>query len=264
MKSLPWLWLAVLLSLVGPAASAAEPLSHREWMVDGVKREGLLHIPARAATEATPVVFVFHGHGGSMRQAAQSQPVHEHWPEAIVVYLQGLPTPGQLTDPEGRKNGWQARPGDQGDRDLKFFDTVLAELRRDHRVDGKRIHATGHSNGGGFTYLLWGTRREVFAAFGPSSAVAGRGYPRLAPAPVIHIAGEKDPLVKFSWQKAQIDTLLRVNQCDKTGRPMGNGRTLYASKAGAPVMTLIHPGGHRYLPEATALIVDFFKAHPKP
>lgn len=263
MKNLHWLWLVLGLGLAGTGASAADTLVRREWTVDGVKREGLLHVPAQVPAGGAALVFVFHGHGGSMQQAARSQPVHELWPEAIVVYLQGLPTAGQLTDPQGRKPGWQARPGDQGDRDLKFFDAVLGSLRADYRVDGKRIYVTGHSNGGGFTYLLWATRGAVFAAFGPSAAVAGRDYPRLAPAPVIHIAGEHDPLVKFSWQQAMIDSLLRTNQCDPTGRPQGHGCTLYPSKIGAPVMTFIHPGAHQYPTDATALLVDFFKAHPK-
>ena len=158
---------------------------------------------------------------------------------------------------------WQAGPGDDGDRDLKFFDAVLHSLRTDFQVDEKRIYSTGHSNGGSFTYLLWATRRDVFAAFGPSAAVAGRDYGRLRPAPVIHIAGEHDELVKFAWQQLMIGMLRRTNQCGE-GRSLGKGCTLYESKIGAPVMTYIHPGTHRYPPEAPQLIVDFFKAHPRP
>ena len=86
---------------------------------------------------------------------------HKHWPEAIAVYMQGLNTPGVLTDPEGKRPGWQKRVGDQNDRDLKFFDAVLATLKKDYRVDEKRVYATGHSNGGAFTYLLWAARGDV-------------------------------------------------------------------------------------------------------
>ncbi|MFY8056754.1 MAG: hypothetical protein ACOVRM_03375, partial [Planctomycetaceae bacterium] len=59
--------------------------------------------------------------------------------------------------------GWQKSAGDQQDRDLKFFDVVLQSLRSEYRVDDRRIYATGHSNGGGFTYLLWSERSAVFA-----------------------------------------------------------------------------------------------------
>ena len=155
-------------------ARAAEALVHRTWTVDGVTREALLYTPAKAKTEATPVVFAFHGHGGSAQQTSRSFGYHTVWPEAVVVYMQGLDTPGQLTDPSGDKAGWQAKIGDQGDRDLKFFDAVLATLRQELKVDDKRLYATGHSNGGGFTYLLWAARGDKFAAFGPCSAVASR------------------------------------------------------------------------------------------
>jgi polyhydroxybutyrate depolymerase len=263
MKYLFRLLLGLLFVSPLSAVRAETDLVRREWTVAGVQREALLHGPADAGRRPAPVVFVFHGHGGSMRQAAASQPVHQLWPEAIVVYLQGLPTVGRLTNASGRENGWQAGPGDDGDRDLKFFDTVLHSLRTDFQVDEKRIYSTGHSNGGSFTYLLWATRRDVFAAFGPSAAVAGRDYGRLRPAPVIHIAGEHDELVKFAWQQLMIGMLRRTNQCGE-GRSLGKGCTLYESKIGAPVMTYIHPGTHRYPPEATQLIVDFFKAHPRP
>ena len=81
--------------------------------------------------------------------------------------MQGLPTPGQLTDPEGKRNGWQKTVGDQKDRDLKFFDAVLTKLKADYKVDESRIYSMGHSNGGGFTYLLWAARGDQFAAFAP-------------------------------------------------------------------------------------------------
>ena len=90
-----------------------------------------------------------------MNNAARSFQIHERWDEAIVVYMQGLNTPGQLTDPEGKKRGWQKEKGDQKDRDLRFFDEVLKAMKSEYKVDVKRIYSTGHSNGGGFTYLLW-------------------------------------------------------------------------------------------------------------
>src|SRR5262245_32495941 len=137
---------ALFLFLTAAGVARAE-LVRREWKVDGLAREGLVHFPAQAAPGGDPLVFVFHGHGGSAQQASRSMAMHEQWPEAVVVYLQGLPTPGRLTDPEGRRNGWQAAVGDEGDRDLKFFDTALAVLKAERTIDARRIYAMGHSNG---------------------------------------------------------------------------------------------------------------------
>ena len=247
--------------LAAPLASAAENLPTMNFTVDGVVRTALVYVPTVAKTNYTPVVFVFHGHGGNARQVARSFHIEREWPEAIVVYMQGLPTVGQLTDPQGTRNGWQAAAGNNGDRDLKFFDTVLARLKQDYRVDAKRIYATGHSNGGGFTYLLWLTRGEVFAAVAPCAAVA-KYATQLKPKPVLHIAGENDPLVKFSWQKLMMESLQKINGCDPTGKPWAEDCTLYPSKNGAPVVTFIHPGGHVVPVSAPALIVKFFKEHP--
>jgi polyhydroxybutyrate depolymerase len=259
---------ALLLSLFVAtlhSAFAADPLVHREWTVDGVAREALISIPATAKTAPAPLVFGFHGHGGNMQFAARSYHIHTLWPEAIVVYPQGLNTKGQLTDPEGKKPGWQGAAGTEGDRDLKFFDAMLASLQTDFKVDAKRIYSTGHSNGGGFTYLLWAERGDKFAAFGPSAAVSKSAARALKPKPMIHIAGENDPLVKFAWQKLMMEAVRKSNQCGEgTSWEGEKGCTLYPSKIGAPVVTFIHPGTHTYATEAPALIVKFFKQHALP
>lgn len=258
---------ALVLALAACAGvRAADEPARREWTVDGVAREALVYTPTTARSNAAPLVFVWHGHGGNMQQVMRASPLHVFWPEAIVVYPQGLKTPGRLTDPEGKKNGWQHGVGAQGDRDLKFFDAMLTSLKKDFKVDEKRIFSTGHSNGGGFTYLLWAERGDKFAAFGPSSAsITPKQLPALKPKPVLHIAGENDPLVKFEWQKMTMDALRKLNQCD-AGQPWDKVEfcTLYPSKLGAPVVTFIHPGNHTFHQAAPAAIVKFFKEFTKP
>jgi polyhydroxybutyrate depolymerase len=241
---------------------AADPLVRREWTVDGVVRQALVFVPAQASTNPSPVVFAFHGHGGSMQNAARSFAYHREWPEAIAVYPQGLKTPGRLTDPEGKRAGWQHAAGDQGDRDLKFVDAMLASLKEDYHADEKRIYAAGHSNGGGFTYLLWAARGDLFAAFGPSAAAAVRNLAKLKPKPVLHVAGQNDQLVKFAWQKLTMDALRRLNECGE-GKEWGKWCTEYPSKIGAPVVTFIHPGTHQFPAAAPAAIVKFFKQHAR-
>src|ERR1043165_9330197 len=75
----------------------AEGLMKREWKVDGIVREALIYVPSTAKTNAAPIVFAFHGHGGTMERAARMFGYETEWPEAIVVYMQGLNTPGKLT-----------------------------------------------------------------------------------------------------------------------------------------------------------------------
>ncbi len=95
--------LGIVLALSLPGFSSAQTASPREWNVDGVKRQALVFPPSTKSEKPAPVVFGFHGHGGTMGNAARSYNYQKLWPEAIVVYMQGLNTPGRLTDPEGKK-----------------------------------------------------------------------------------------------------------------------------------------------------------------
>ena len=240
------------------------PAKIMKWTVGDTAREAMVYVPATAKTKDSPVIFVFHGHGGTMGNMLRSRSFEKLWPEAIIVYPQGLNTPGQLTDPNGRLPGWQKAPGDMGDRDLHFFDAMLKTLKQDYRVDNKRIYATGHSNGGGFTYLLWATRGDIFAAFAPSSAVAAKVENLLKPKPAMHIMGEQDNLVKPAWQKAMYNKILQINGCSDKGQPYDQYATLYPSDTQTPVVLYIHPGGHVYPADADKVVIKFFKSIQKP
>jgi polyhydroxybutyrate depolymerase len=260
--------LSVLAMTVRSESEAADPVpTLREWTVEGVKREALVYVPTTATTEPTPLIFAFHGHGGTMNHAARTFAYHKLWPEALVVTMQGLPTVGAITDPEGKRPGWQRYRGDQGDRDLKFFDAVLASMKADYKVDSRRIYATGHSNGGSFTYLLWAERDETIAAVAPSAAVPGRSMKNLKPKPALHVAGEADELVKFPWQQRTMQAVRKLNGCDSEGREWAKEgslvATIYHSKTGTPFVTAISPGGHVVPKEAPKLIVKFFQENPK-
>lgn len=232
------------------------------WTVGDLKREALVYLPKKQSDKAAPVVFGFHGHGGSSQNAVRSFGIEKLWPEAIVVYMQGVPTPGRLTDPEGKRNGWQSDAGDQGDRDLKFFDAVLATLHEKYNIDDRRIYSTGHSNGGGFTYLLWAMRPDVFAAVAPSAA-SSRRIRELTPKPAMHIAGRNDKLVLFSWQEQAIAAVKRINGCSESGSEWAKDCTQFTSTKNAPFIAFIHDGTHKYPSEAPPLIVRFFKEHSR-
>jgi len=248
--------------------AAAADLVRRTFTVDGIEREALVSVPAkkRIPSAGAPLVFVFHGHGGTSRNASRQFSTHTLWPEAIVVYPQGLKTPGAITDPEGAKTGWQRMPRDQGDRDIAFFDVMLASIGERTPVDRRRVYATGHSNGGAFTYLLWRVRHNAFAAVAPSSAYA-RSAAGLKPLPAMHIAGEKDTLVQYDRQVTMMNAVRALNGCDADGAPWAadatrsGDATIFPSSTGTPFVQYVHPSGHGFPQEAAPLIVRFFKQH---
>jgi polyhydroxybutyrate depolymerase len=242
-----------LLLMFGSGEASAEI---KQWQVEGENRKAIVFAPDTArGAEGVPVVLSFHGSGDNMDNF-QYTDVHVAWPEAIVVYFQGL------SDSRGLAR-WQAGRGVDNDRDLKLVDVALAWLRETYSVDDDRIYATGFSNGGMFTYLLWAERPGVFAAYAP---VAGRLRPSVQPTeprPMFHVAGSRDRQVEFSDQEAAIANAVDVNGVGAATTPCGDGCTLYGPDAPAPVMTWIHPGGHVYPRDTSERIVSFFRDHPR-
>ncbi len=243
------------------ALLAADP-ERMEWKIGEDVREALVYAPSKTSDDPPPLVFAWHGHGGSGRNSARTFRIHEEWPEAVVVYPQGLPTAGK-TDPEGKKPGWQHGPGDEGDRDLLFFDAMLETMKEKFEVDEKRIYSTGHSNGGGFTYLLWGVRGDVFAAVAPSAAAGSKTLRESKPLPLMHLMGEGDTVVPTEAQKKVLELIKEFNGCEGEGEELAEGVTLYESTKGAPIVVFVHGGGHKYPARGPALIVKFFKEHSK-
>jgi polyhydroxybutyrate depolymerase len=203
--------------------------------------------------EPTPTVIVFHGHGSTPEGALKSIPVATHWPEARLVYPEGLLTPSR-TDPEGKRSGWQKALGDQGDRDLDFVDAIIEQI-----ASGP-IFATGHSNGGSFCYLLWALRSEAFAGFAPSGTSGHRfkAHPIRERRPIFHMAGRKDFIVPFASQEKAILAIREFNNCGEMPEEWDPDCLVYPS-AEAPVGTYFSNRGHDFPKPAIPYIVDFFR-----
>jgi len=257
--------LSAAVALVAAAAAAAvrvpDPVP-MSWTIDGVPRRALVYPPAVGGGRPAPLVFAFHGHGGNAREAARSMEIQDSWPQAVVAYLQGLPTATAI-DPKGRFPGWQRTAGEDGDRDLKFFDAALSTIGERWKVDPDRVYAAGFSNGAIFTYLLWAERAPVFAGF---AACAGKIWPPTAPAvpkPLVVIAGERDRILPIAQQRGAIETACRVDGCSKKTRRCGPMCRAFRSSRRAPVEVWIHPGGHVFPPWAGPAVVRFFRNHPR-
>jgi polyhydroxybutyrate depolymerase len=235
-------------------------LARQSWTVGGVERTAIVASPTAQSPAGAPLVLVFHGHGGTSAHSARTFDIHSRWPEAVVIYAQGLPSPGLKTDPEGLRPGWQQAPGAQGDRDLKYVDAMIAWARTRFTIDGSRIYACGHSNGGTMTFVLWAARGDVFAAFAPSASVFRRDLIASAkPKPALIIAGELDQLVPFAAQQSSLAAVLSLDRAARTGEPWSGRALRHPSPIGADVVAYIHPGDHTMPDDAGAMMVQFFK-----
>ena len=122
---------------------------------------------------------------------------------------------------------------------------MLATALRDWKADPKRVYVTGHSNGGGFTYLLWGARGDALAAVAPVAAGGAQLLRQAKPCPVLHIAGRNDQIVDFKTQERVVDAARKINSTN------------------APVEFVVQNGGHAYPNDAPEKIVAFFKQHTR-
>jgi len=140
-------------------------------------------------------------------------------------------------------------------------------LKTDFDVDPRHVHATGHSNGGGFTYLLYAMRSETFASIAPSSSGAARklaGHEPIA-RPILHLAGRNDQVVPFDNQQRTIDALIRnARASDGEPWPEVRGATLHRAKDGAHVATWFHDGGHELPDEGWRAVAAFLRRTPMP
>lgn len=231
--------------------------------VDEVERTALVYPGKEAAKTPAPLVVAFHGFTGTARSMARMSRLHEAWPEATVVYPQGL----ILDHPRwGKKGfGWQLKPGDLNDRDLRFVDALLTQVSATYQVDARRVYATGMSNGALFTYELLTARPQLFAAFAPVAGAAGFLKNATVPKPVLIIHGKDDKLVPLNWAEGSRDMIRRLNGCGEKTEEWAPGYQRYTPcKSGQPVIWHCHDGGHIWPGDATKQIVKFFKEHALP
>jgi predicted peptidase len=101
---------------------------------------------------------------------------------------------------------------------------VIAEVKRDYRIDPSRIYLMGHSMGGYGTWSMAIGSPEVFAALGP---ISGGGNPagmaKIAQIPQYVVHGDADPTVPVTQSRAMVEA---------------------GKKAGATIVYVEVPGGN--------------------
>lgn len=205
-----------------------------------------------------PVLFVWHGWGADPGRMMRMVAPHKHWDDAIVVSSQGLPRSFEIFGAR-REPGWQVQAGEHDDRDLVYFDALLAELDRRYCIDRKRLFTTGFSNGGFFSNLLACERGSIIAAAAP----VGGGGPEpdrcTTKVPVLVTHGRRDRVVPFEMARDSFEAWSRHNGCETTAVPTQGCAN--AGSCDADVAACVHSGGHLWPATTAASIAKFLKAH---
>ena len=251
---------------VGPYEAGAQ---HVSFSVGGIQRTAVLVVPPELLQDGAPpapLVFAFHGHGGSGAGIQRSTHLENLWPAAIVVYPDGLPGHRGITDSDGSEPGWQTEVGELGDRDLAFFDTMLATIQANLPVDRGAVYLFGHSNGSQFVSLLLNQRGNAIAATANVSAAPPLRLLATDPDRSMFVSlGMNDPLVDYDIQKLAIPRIEEKLGIDAAAQPGSSGDagnqylTIEHGRDGLELDTYIHPGGHAIPTDVPALAVAFFQ-----
>ncbi len=159
----------------------------------GVTRTYLIHVPASYdGRQAVPLVLVFHGGGGQplgmVRISGMNDVADRHG--FIAVYPAGLNRQW--------KDGRTAALSPPSD--VAFIDALIHKLESDYRIDGKRVYATGISNGAFFSFRLACELGGEIAAIAPVSGSLPSGFHDACkndPVSVMMINGTADRLVLY-------------------------------------------------------------------
>ncbi len=233
-----------------PAPAGAQTLE-----VAGAQRAFVVRLPAPYdGRTPAPVVLAFHPFGMNAQYMQARAPIGRAWPEAIAVYPEGLGRPGSAAP------SWQGRPGELADRDVAFFDALVAWLDQRACIDRARVFVLGYSNGAGLAHLLACTRAQAVAG---AAIAAGRlSCVPEASKPIILGHGVRDTTIDYATGLEAARAWARVNRCTAPPRAGAPG-CVGGDQCGAATTFCTHPGGHEYDPAFTRAAVEFFKAVPR-
>jgi polyhydroxybutyrate depolymerase len=274
---------------LGSAVMAAPVVREEHLETGSITRHYLLHIPDLAdASKPLPLVLLLHGRGGS------GKAIHGYSDFGAKADKEGflLACPDASGTPPAWNSGAYASRSYPAD-DVAFLHTLLDTLEKRHRVDPRRIFVAGHSSGGMMSHRLGSELADRVAAIG---VVAGSIGAQLAdgtsdrltaptkPISVILFHGKADRIVPYDGGGQMLRFLpvsdatafwIRSTGCGTEARKeqLAEGaamqETYTGGKEGTEVVliTTTH-GGHEWPKaagmQATDLMWDFFKAHPKP
>ena len=164
---------------------------------DGIDREYIIYIPnSYDGTSAVPLLFNFHGFGGSASQFINDADMRAE-AEAnsfILVYHQGSCLNGA--------SHWNPCPIDGDNKstadDVGFVEAMISEISSQYNLDMERIYAAGYSNGGMMAYGLANYKSDLIAAV---ASVSGSMLDCLGdtshPMPVVHLHGTSDGVIPY-------------------------------------------------------------------
>jgi len=246
--------------VTGPSAGCARPRAadgvfRRTLTVEGkVRRYLMVTASAVPAGVKAPLIFVFHGRGGSPDRVRRNGFESTVKGRAIIVYPQGLSIP----DPDA-PSGWDLRT--KGD-DFAFFDRLLETVGDAYCVDFGRVFATGHSFGGWMTNRLGYARGSRLRGIAPSAGGLSPGDCGGRPLAAMILHARNDGTVNFVEGEAAHAMWSKAAGCRADTKPADAAGPCVAHEGcvpEAPVWLCAHGQYHSWPTFGASAIWAFFE-----
>lgn len=214
------------------------------------------------------LVFGWHPWGGSAQQVAGMGAggyyglQGEANGEAIFVAPEGL-------DFGGNGQGW----GNEGGKDLAFFDAMLARFENELCIDTERVFSTGFSFGGMMSFALGCGRGDKVRAIAPmaGNTMASGCLDGDDPVAMMGFHGAADDFVTAAGGRVGRDVFVERNNCGEAAPSestycdgLSQGQQpcecvdYQGCDEGYPVTWCEFNGGHMSAPNSAAVIWSFF------
>ena len=240
---------------VDAGAGRSLPLQLFTITVGGVPREFIVGLPTNyAANTKYPVVFAWHGLGGSDTQVAvggvssfdifggyyglRYQSNQSNKPMIFVA--------GEGLDMNDAGAGW----ANTGGQDVAFTQQMVTWLESNYCVDEKHIYSVGMSYGGIMSNTVGCAMGDVFRAITPMSGLGPGGFgppPACKGQVAVWLAhGTQDMTVPFDAGQASRDFWAKANHCSSTTAPTTPSECVayQGCDPGYPVDWCTFDGGH--------------------
>jgi polyhydroxybutyrate depolymerase len=198
-------FISLLVSLFCCCTNAQQTL-YNSIPHDSLVREYIVYIPASLAnaTNEVPILFVFHGYGAGNIQSFMNNKLDFRPIADTAGYILVYPKGTRLFQNNSNSHHWNVGSWTSSSTsdDVGFIDALIDTLNTNYNIDQHRIYATGHSNGGYFSFVLACQLSYRFAAIASSSGTMSLGTLNscnpLHPTPVLQIHGTSDNTVGYN------------------------------------------------------------------
>ena len=235
-------------------ATAVVGQRRRTTSIDGRERSYLVVVPpAGGPSRPLPLVFAWHGLGGSGTLARQYFGIEAASAgKAVFVYPDALPLPAFAN-----RTGWDLTA--EGP-DVRFFRAMLADLSGNDCIDLQRVFSAGHSFGGYMTNAL-GCHADGLRAIAPVAGGLPPGSPCAGKPLAAWLAhGMNDGTVPFAQGEAARARWAQASACASTTGPTPPPPCVAydGCQPDAPVVWCVHNLNHAWPPFAGPAIWQFF------